>query len=158
TAFDRQAAATDEVYKRYRLRRSALADLPTEFRRQLNEIDTQLSDLAKHREQVRAGGQLQNSGGPNTLSNVIFGYSKLTGDLVTIRGSAAQVANDEDLGSDMRAAASLAEAKEFLSEKRVVVLQALLQKSMPATLKVDFISKDAVQKQAIQQFNSVAPA
>jgi signal transduction histidine kinase len=152
TAFDRQAAATDDAYKRYRLRRSALADLPGTLRDQLNDIDNELSDLAKQREQIRAG-----STGGTTLSNVIQRYSVLIGNLVGIRGSAAQLSSDEDLGADMRAAASLSEAKEFLAEERVVVLQALLQKSMPQNLKVDFISKFAGRGLALQQFNAVAP-
>jgi signal transduction histidine kinase len=158
TAFDRQAAATDDAYKQYRLRRSALADLPGTMRDQLNTIDNQLSDLAKQREQIRAGSQLQNTGGTTTLTNVIQRYSTLIGNLVGIRGSAAQLSSNEDLGADMRAAASLSEAKEFLSEERVVVLQALLQKSMPENLKVDFIGKLQGRELALRQFNAVAPA
>ncbi len=156
TTFDRQAAATDDAYKRYRLRRSALADLPATLRSQLNDIDNQLSDLAKQREQIRGGSQLQN--GTTTLTNTIQRYSILIGNLVGIRSSSAQLSSNEDLGADMRAAASLSEAKEFQSEERVVVLQALLQKAMPENLKVDFIGKLQGRELALRQFNSVAPA
>jgi signal transduction histidine kinase len=156
-AFDHQTAATDEAYRRYRLRRAALADLPTSFRGQLSRIDSQLSDLAKQRDQIKASSQVQNGGDQTTLSNVVFRYKSLIEDLVTVRGSAAQLASDQNLGSNMRAAAALAETKEYLAEERVVVLQALLQHSMPAQLKVDFIGRITGQDQALRQFKAVAP-
>jgi signal transduction histidine kinase len=156
SAFDRQTAATDEAYKQYRLRRAALADLPTDFRGQLNRIDTQLSDLAKLRDQIKTSSQ-QNASEPTRLSNVIFRYLALIQDIVSIRGSAAQLATDQQLGANMRASAALSEAKEYLAEERVVVLQALLQRSMPAQLKVQFIGKLTGQEQALRQFDAVAP-
>ncbi|HEV7897310.1 MAG TPA: nitrate- and nitrite sensing domain-containing protein, partial [Planosporangium sp.] len=88
--FERQTAVTDGAFKRYRLRRSALADLPADFRGQLNRIDTQLSDLTKQRDQIKTSSQ-QNTTEPTTLSNAIFRYQTLIGDLVYIRGSAAQL-------------------------------------------------------------------
>src|SRR5438874_395256 len=39
TGFDRQTPITDDAARGYRLRRTALADLPTSFRTQLNAID-----------------------------------------------------------------------------------------------------------------------
>jgi signal transduction histidine kinase len=157
SAFDRQAAATDEAQKAYRLRRTALADLPTDFRGQLNRIDAGLSELAKLREQVKASSQVQNATDP-TLTNIIFRYGLLTGDLVAIRGSAAQLSGEEDLGADMRAAAALAEIKKYLAEERIVVLQALQRHSMPSQLKVQYIGKLTGQEQALRQFEAVAPA
>jgi signal transduction histidine kinase len=154
--FTRQAAATDEAVKRYRLRRAALAGLPSDFRGQLNNIDSQLSELAKLREEIRNSSQ-QSASEPARLSNVVFRYLTLIEDLVSIRGSAAQLATDQALGANMRASAALSQAKEYLSQERVVVLQALLQKSMPAQLKVQFISKLTGQEQALRQFDAVAP-
>ncbi|MCW2641635.1 MAG: putative sensor-like histidine kinase [Dactylosporangium sp.] len=154
-AFDRQAAATDEANKRYRLRRTALAGLPADFRGQLNRIDTQLSDLTKQRDQIKTSSQ-QNATEPTTLSNAIFRYQTLIGDLVSIRGSAAQLANDQHLSGDMRASAALSQSKEYLAEERVVVLQALLQRSMPVQMKVQFIGTLKGQEQALRQFQAVA--
>ncbi|MDT5037844.1 MAG: hypothetical protein QOE03_3029, partial [Micromonosporaceae bacterium] len=155
--FDRQAAATDDALRRYRVRRAALANLPTDFRGQLVRIDGQLTELAKLREQIKGSSQLQNAGEPTTLSNVIFRYLSVIQDLTGLRGSAAQITGDVDLGADMRAAAALAQTKEFLAEERVVVLQALLQHSMPTQLRVQFIGKLTGQEQALQQFEAVAP-
>ncbi|NJC63500.1 HAMP domain-containing protein [Planosporangium flavigriseum] len=154
-AFERQTAVTTEAYKRYRQRRSALANLPADFRGQLNRIDTQLSDLTKQREQIKSSGQ-QNVAEPTTLSNAIFRYQTLIGDLVAIRGSAAQLAGDQELGGDMRASAALSQSKEHLAQERVVVLQALLQRSMPVQMKVTFIGTLKGQEQALRQFQSFA--
>nr|WP_277349646.1 nitrate- and nitrite sensing domain-containing protein [Planosporangium thailandense] len=156
-AFDRQTASTDQASKQYRLRRSALANLPADFRGQLNRIDTQLSDLAKQRDQIRSSGQ-QNAAEPTTLSNAIFRYQTLIGDLVSIRGAAAQLAGDQNLSNDMRASAALSQSKEFLAQERVVVLQALLQRSMPVQMKVAFIGTLKGQEQALREFQAVATA
>ncbi|NJC81164.1 sensor histidine kinase [Planosporangium mesophilum] len=154
-AFDRQTALTDEAFRQYRLRRSALAGVAADFRGQLNRIDTELSDLAKQREQIKTSGQ-QNASEPTTLTNAIFRYQTLIGDLVSVRGAAAQLANDPHLSAEMRASAALSQNKEYLSEERVVVLQALLQNSMPVQMKVTFIGTLKGQELAYRQFEAVA--
>ncbi|MGC9668005.1 nitrate- and nitrite sensing domain-containing protein [Planosporangium sp. 12N6] len=154
-AFDRQAGLTDEAYKKYRLRRSALGTVPADFRGQLNRIDTQLSDLPKQREQIRSSGQPSGTE-PTTLTNAIFRYQTLIGDLVAVRGSAAQLTNDQHLGAEMRASAALSQTKEYLAEERVVVLQALLQRSMPTQMKTQFIGTLKGQDLALRQFQAVA--
>jgi signal transduction histidine kinase len=157
-AYDKQIASTEKAYKDYQLRRAALADLPTDFRKNLNEIDNELSELAKMREQIKSAGQLQNSADQPTLTQTMFGYSQVTENLVSIRGAAAQVAGDEDLGADMRASAALSEAKENLTQERVTVLQILLDGSMTAQKKTQYIANQTGQTQALRQFDAVAPA
>ncbi|HEV7896652.1 MAG TPA: nitrate- and nitrite sensing domain-containing protein [Planosporangium sp.] len=154
-AFDRQAALTDDAFKNYRLGRSTLAGVPADFRGQLNRIDTELSDLTKQREQIKSSGQ-QNATEPTTLSNALFRYQTLIVDLVSARGSAAQRTSDQHLSTDMRAAAALSQNKEYLAEERVVVLQALLQHSMPVQMKVQYIGTLKGQELAHRQFLAVA--
>src|SRR4051812_8576324 len=98
-AFDKQTAATDVAFKDYKLSRLALADLPTEFSVQLNTIDKALAGLAKLREQIDNGSR-QNANDAATLSNTVFTYLSTIRELVAVRGSAAQLAGDESLGSD----------------------------------------------------------
>ena len=56
----------------------------------------------------------------------------------------------------MRAASAIASAKENLSQERVVVLEALLQGSMPPEARKSYLSTQTGQAQALDQFNLVA--
>jgi signal transduction histidine kinase len=157
--YDKQAQLADVARKTYLQHRSALADIPATMRSQLGRIDTELSELDRLREQIKGSNEV-------SLSLAAFRYRVLIADLLGLRDSAAELAAGEvDLGGDMRAAASIANAKEFLSQERIVILRAFALKdtthpngSLPAELKRQFIGTVTGQDQALQQFNVVATA
>src|SRR5439155_4795982 len=150
-AYDRQTPATDDAARAYRLRRTALADLPEDFRKQLSSIDELLSDLPRLRDQIKTGTDV-------ALTAVAFDYRVLIADLLSIRDSAAQLTGTPEIGADMRAAAAISNAKEALSEERVVVLRGFAQGSMPSQLKREFIFSITAQEQSLQTFAIVATA
>ena len=65
------------------------------------------------------------------LSLAVQQYDVLITGLLEIRDSSAQLAGDSTLTYEMRAAAAIASAKEYLSQERVIVLQAILHGTMP---------------------------
>ena len=58
-------------------------------------------------------------------------YTALISSLLQIRDDASQLAGDSTLSFEMRAAASIASDKEYVSQERYLVLTALLEGSMP---------------------------
>ncbi len=149
TDFERQTAATDEAVKAYTLLRSSLSDLPATLRAQLGRIDVQLNELDRLRGQIKAAAEL-------SLSLAIFRYRVLIVELISLRDSAAELTDDEDLGADMRAVAAMSNHKEYLSLERIVVLRALAQRKITPELRREFVSTLTGQEQALQSFNLVA--
>jgi len=101
SVFERQTQKTDDANKDYRLVRSGLADPPEDFRVQLASIDTQLQDLPGMRKQISEGSK------DILASTVIARYRSLIDDLLSIRGTSAELSNNPSLGSDMRAASAI---------------------------------------------------
>ena len=132
----------------YSEQRAALNELPSNFTALLTRIDQSLADLPGTRSQV-----------VNTtlkLTDASQSYEGLISDLLDIRDSATQLAGDTGLSERMRAAASAARAKEFLSVRRIVVHRALIQNSLTPVLRTDYIATETGQQQALQSFQSVA--
>ena len=76
--------------------------------------------------------------------------------LLELRDDSAQLAGDSTLSFEMRAASAIASAKENLSQERVVVLEALLQGSLPPEARKSYLSTQTGQAQALDAFNLVA--
>ena len=67
-------------------------------------------------------------------------YRVLIADLLEIRDLSAQLTGDTTLTDRMRAAAAVATAKEFLSQERVVILQALADGELSQAARRDYIA------------------
>ncbi|WJK40704.1 nitrate- and nitrite sensing domain-containing protein [Solwaraspora sp. WMMA2056] len=137
----------------YSQRRAELTDLPVNFRNLLSRIDQNLADLPGVRSQVVNSATAD---GTFRLTEAARAYEVLLSDLLDIRDSAAQLASDTELSDHMRAAASLARNKEFLSRERVVVLRAFSQDALTPALRTDYISTRAGQSQSRQSFEAAA--
>ncbi|MFC0528142.1 sensor histidine kinase [Phytohabitans kaempferiae] len=143
-------ADVDTTKRPYQQERNALGtdDLPANLRDLLTTIDGRLGDLPAIRSQV-TNGRLQ-------LSNAVSNYTTLLTHLISVRDSAAQLAGDTTLGDEMRAAASLARYKEFISQERIVGLKILIQGNFSPSLRNEYIETRTGQNQAAQSFKVVA--
>jgi methyl-accepting chemotaxis protein len=142
--------SVDGAQAEYQRHRTALTDLPAGFRSTLSEIGGRLSGLPQLRSRV-AGGELG-------LADASASYEELINGLINIRDSAAQLSGEAVLGDRMRAAASIARTKEFLSRQRVVGHEVLIREAYHPHLRTAFIGTQTGQEQAQEQFNSVATA
>jgi len=148
-AYRKQQGETDEAQKAYKFRRSTLADLPSNIRALLTNIDRQLSELPDLRTQVTDPKKIP-------LSTAENDYSVLILDLLAIRDLSAQLAGDTTLTDRMRAAAFVGTAKEYLSQERVTVLQALARGELQQSVFGDYVGKRKAQELALLQFRTVA--
>jgi signal transduction histidine kinase len=149
-AFTKQAPASDEAANSYRLRRSALADAPTQLRTVLSQLDDALqSDLPKLRDQVRAGNQ-------GAIVTVAPQYRGIIAELLSIRESAAQLTPQPQLTADLQSAAAISSLKEYVSQERVVILRALAQPEFGPTWRNEFNGAVAGQDQSLVRFKAAA--
>ena len=151
-AFNAQVIQTEYARGVYTQQSSSQANLPDSFRTLLSRIQNQLSALPKLREQIAQ--ETQGAQIPLTLADAQ--YDVLITGLLAIRDSSAQLAGDSTLSYEMRAAAAMSSAKEFLSQERIVVLEAVLQGSMPAEQRQRYIATLIGQQQALTAFDVVA--
>jgi signal transduction histidine kinase len=149
TEFDRQAQLTDDANKTYRLHRSAVADIPADFRSRLALIDTQLSDLLVMRQQITSGGDILGS-------TVVSRYRTIIDDLLGIRNAAAELATNAHLGADMRTAATISDMKEQASLERVVGLRVLIGGVFTAELRKEFNAAIIGQEQSEASFRGIS--
>ncbi|MFU8852936.1 nitrate- and nitrite sensing domain-containing protein [Micromonospora sp. SL1-18] len=147
-AYNRANSRVDQRKGPYSRQRGAIDNLPKTFEALLVRIDGSLADLPATRSQVY-NGKL-------TIDAAEKSYEVLINDLLAIRDSATQLAGDNDLSDHMRAAAAVARQREYLSQRRVVVHQALVNKSLPPMLREQFIASGTGQAQALQNFRAVA--
>jgi signal transduction histidine kinase len=140
----------DEAQQAYQRHRTGLTDLPGGFRSVLSEIGGRLSGLPQLRSRV-AAGELG-------LADASASYEELINGLIAIRDSSAQLSGETALGDRMRAAASIARSKEFLSRQRVVGHEVLIRGAYHPHLRTAFIGTQTGQQQAQEQFTAVASA
>ncbi|GAA4567329.1 hypothetical protein GCM10023176_19310 [Micromonospora coerulea] len=138
----------DHANGRYSQQRIKLDDLPATLEKLLGRIDQNLADLPGTRSQVINGSM-----GIAPASNA---YNDLISDLLLIRDSSFQLAGDSDLSDRMRAAAAVAHAKQFVSERRVVVHRALERGKLDPTLRREYIRTQEAEQQAQEAFTAVA--
>ncbi|WP_433083286.1 sensor histidine kinase [Dactylosporangium sp. CA-052675] len=146
--FERQTQKTDDARRDYEQTRSGLADPPEDFRKQLGSIDTQLQDLSGMRKKITEGSK------DILASTVVARYKSLIDDLLSIRGSSAELSNNPSLGVDMRAAAAISEMKEQVALERVVGIRALTTKAFTPQLRKEFQAALTGQDQAEEQFRT----
>ncbi|SCF37240.1 Signal transduction histidine kinase [Micromonospora viridifaciens] len=147
-AYNRANSRVDQSKAPYSRQRAAIQDLPRNFEVLLDRIDQNLADLPGIRSQV-LNGKL-------TINSAEKSYEGLINDLLAIRDSATQMAGDTDLSDHMRAAAAVARQREYLSQRRVVVHQALAGKRLTPKLREQFIASETGQAQALQSFKAAA--
>ena len=149
--FAAQTAKTDSAATAYTTQSSSQANLPDNFRSLLARIQTQLGQLGALRNEIGVSGQIP-------LSAAVSPYSALISSLLQIRDDASQLAGDSTLSFEMRAAASIASDKEYVSQERYLVLAALFQGSMPFALRAQVIATQTGQARAATQYQVVATA
>ncbi|MCW3840124.1 nitrate- and nitrite sensing domain-containing protein [Micromonospora yasonensis] len=147
-AYNRANQRVDQEKTPYSRQRQTIDNLPKSFQVLLGKVDQSLADLPSTRSQV-LNGKLKTSDAEKT-------YEVLINDLLAIRDSSTQLAGNNDLSDRMRAAAAVARQKEYLSQRRVVIHQALLQKSLSPVLRDEYIATGTGQEQALQSFKAVA--
>ncbi|MEU3453832.1 sensor histidine kinase [Micromonospora sp. NPDC006766] len=147
-AYSRATSRVDQNKGPYSRQRAAVGDLPKKFEARLADIDKGLADLPGTRSQVY-NGKL-------SINEAEKSYEVLINNLLAIRDSATQLAGDNDLSDQMRAAASIARQREYLSQRRVVVHQALVGKNLTPMLREQFIASQTGQAQALETFRAVA--
>jgi signal transduction histidine kinase len=140
---------TDLAIRTYREHRNALAGLPDTFVTQLQSIDGGLAALSNLRLAVASSSNI-------TLNAALQSYGSLIDSLVSIRASSAQLAGDAALSYEIQAGAALSRDKEWLSQERVVGLQALLMKDLEVSAQQSFIGTLTAQFQALNDFTNIA--
>ncbi|MEU8259029.1 nitrate- and nitrite sensing domain-containing protein [Micromonospora sp. NPDC048999] len=147
-AYSRATSRVDQSKGPYSRQRAAIDNLPRKFEALLADIDKGLADLPGTRSQVY-NGKL-------SINEAEKSYEVLINNLLAIRDSGTQLAGDNDLSDQMRAAAAVARQREYLSQRRVVVHQALVGKSLTPMLQQQFIASQTGQTQALETFRAVA--
>src|SRR5688572_11346273 len=90
------------------------------------------------------------------LSEAAGDYQVLIRSLLSIRDSAAQLAGDNALGERERAAAEVSRIKDFMSQRRVVILQIFNQQAFTPQLRTDYIATTTGESLAEEDFDTVA--
>ncbi|GIH12620.1 hypothetical protein Raf01_07920 [Rugosimonospora africana] len=140
---------TNQAARSYQQHRNALSGVPATFQSQLRTIDIQLNALDSLHQQVTNITDV-------TLSAVIQRYQAMIKSLVDLRDAASQLAGDTSLSYDMRAGSAIANAKEQLSQERVIVLQILNLGSLTPEAQREFLTTLAGQQLALAPYYTVA--
>ena len=142
--------AVDQVERLFQSQSVSLTDVPTSFRQLRDDTHGQLSLLPRARNQITAGSF--------GLTDAIATYERLIGNLINLRDSSAQFAGEIEIGNRMRAATAIAQAKEHLSQQRVVGHEVLIRGAYHPQLRSAFIGARTGYEQALQTFAAVATA
>jgi signal transduction histidine kinase len=149
TEYSKQQEKTDTANAKYRQTRSTLPAVPDNLRALLDKIETQLGELPVMRNQVEALNKV-----PLTVTE--RRYQVLIADLLQIRDVSAQLTGDITLSDRMRAAAQIALGKEFLSQERVVILQAIANGDMSQATRNNYTATLQGRDLALSGFSAVA--
>ncbi|HEY2794009.1 MAG TPA: nitrate- and nitrite sensing domain-containing protein, partial [Micromonosporaceae bacterium] len=147
--FVAQTPLTDAAASAYTVQSDSQAHLPSNFQALLAQIQTQVGNLSGLRQEITSMNQI-----PLTIA--VSQYTALISSLLQIRDDSAQLAGDSTISFEMRAAAAVASGKEYLSQERYLVLEAILQNSIPADLRQQVIATQTGQDQAVTAFQVVA--
>jgi signal transduction histidine kinase len=149
TAYTAQQAKTEAAKARYLLNRTTIAEVPPNLRTLLDSIQAQLGQLQTLRGQVTELNKVP-------LSIAERRYRVLISDLLEIRDLSAQLTGDTTLTDRMRAAASVATAKEFMSQERAIILAALATGEFPPAARSNYLAALQGQQLALGNFKAVA--
>ncbi|HZM78687.1 MAG TPA: nitrate- and nitrite sensing domain-containing protein [Candidatus Limnocylindrales bacterium] len=111
------ATTTDEAVGAFRRAKAKLQALPESVAHLLDRVERQLSQMEALRQRVVTG--------KGSASSSVFAYRILIADLVSYRESMAQAGQaPADIGDQLRAAAALSRAAEFVGLQQVAALRA----------------------------------
>ncbi|MEU4640144.1 nitrate- and nitrite sensing domain-containing protein [Micromonospora sp. NPDC023814] len=147
-AYEEANRGVDKAKGPYSQQRGKVEDLPANLETLLGEIDQTLTDLPGTRSQV-FNGKLG-------LVPAMQAYDGLIDNLLSVRDSATQLAGDNELSDQMRAATATARNKEFLSRRRDVVHRAFIQQRLTPNLRNEYIAASTGSSQWLQSFRVVA--
>ncbi|MFG3709847.1 nitrate- and nitrite sensing domain-containing protein [Micromonospora sp. NPDC047730] len=147
-AYEEANGRVDKAWGPYSQQRGKVEDLPANLETLLGEIDQTLTDLPGTRSQV-FNGKLG-------LVPAMQAYDGLIDNLLSVRDSATQLAGDNELSDQMRAATATARNKEFLSRRRDVVHRAFIQQRLTPNLRNEYIAASTGSSQWLQSFRVVA--
>jgi signal transduction histidine kinase len=146
--------AVDTAMAEFQREGDVVSGAPASYRDLIGQINDQLSRLPQTRGQVSEAeiGIIATAG---------F-YEELIVNLLSLRDLAAQVVAEETtdnaLSDRMRAAVAVSQAKEFLSQRRVVGHVVLIRGAYNPYLRTEYIGAGAGETQALQTFGIVATA
>ncbi len=149
SAYANQQKVTETAEAKYVLSRSTIAEVPPNLRTLLDGIQAELGQLGALRAQVTALTQIP-------LSIAEKRYRVLITDLLEIRDLSAQLTGDTTLTDRMRAAASVATAKEFMSQERAIILEALAADDLPPAARSNYLAARQGEELALTNFRAVA--
>jgi signal transduction histidine kinase len=147
--YAKQQTKTDASYTKYRTSRATIADVPDNLLGLLGDIEAQLGELPVMRGQVNDLNKM-----PLTVAE--DRYQVLISDLLQIRDLSAQLTGDSTLTDRMRAAASVATAKEFISQERSIILIALAADDLSSADHDEYIGAVTGKNLALNTFEAVA--
>ena len=149
TAYTAQQVQTEAAQARYLLNRTTIAEVPPNLRGLLDGIQAQLGQLPTLRGQVAELNKVP-------LSIAERRYRVLIADLLEIRDLSAQLTGDTALTDRMRAASSVATAKEFMSQERAIILAALAVNELSPAARNNYLAARQGQELALGNFRAVA--
>jgi len=151
TAYRNAAGLTDRSVADYRAARSKLSELPSTTTELLERIDVQLDSLETLRGSVLAGDQ--------TTSAATFAYRITIADLLEYRDTVAQAGGASgDVADQLRGAAALTRASEYLGIEQVAVLRAIAAGTLTFSSHQDITAARTAAVESMITFNSLAPA
>ena len=129
-----QWAKVDAAKLPYAQQRAALEDVPDKVDLLLSRLDRNLQDMPATRTQA-ANASISTG---NTADIEKY-YNDVITDLLSIRDDSAQLASDTTLSDHMRAAAAMAQAKEYISQQRDVGHEIVAQERLTPSLRSKFL-------------------
>jgi signal transduction histidine kinase len=147
-AYAKQQEATEAAKARYRVTRTTIADTPENLGALLDDIESNMGELPVIRDQAAKRTM--------PLSVAEQRYRVLISDLLEIRDLSAQLTGDTTLTDRMRAAAAIATANEFMSQERIIILQALATDVYSPAVEREYVAAVAGQALALVNFKAVA--
>jgi signal transduction histidine kinase len=118
-AFSTQASKTDTAAAAYAAQRDKVTGATGEVANDLTLIDQELANLSK----TWRVDTVQKT--DETVASSTFRYTVLIGELLDFRQAVAQLAGQQSLSNQIKAASAVSRAKEFAAQEQISVLRAL---------------------------------
>jgi signal transduction histidine kinase len=118
-AYSTQATKTDTAAAVYASQRDKVSGVTGEVANDLNLIDQELVALGKN---WRTNTMEQ---ADETVASATFRYTVLIGELLDFRQAVSQLAGQQGLSNQIRAAGAVSRAKEFAAQEQISVLRVL---------------------------------
>ncbi|GAA2505752.1 sensor histidine kinase [Winogradskya humida] len=135
TAYSREHPKVDAAKLPYSQQKSALEDVPDTVTTLLVRLDRNLEELPSIRSQT-ANGKFKSG-------DVEDAYDLLIDDLLNVRDVSAQLATNTDLSDRLRVVASVARAKDYISQQRDVGHEVLGAGEFTEALRKSFLTTEA---------------